>query len=162
MKMVRLALSVLMTSHLILLANHSTYASANVKEAETMQQVESAFNEIVNLWHEQKFDELYDRFVYKDKGTISKGKFINRMTKEKKKLACCWQKVQDVKIKIYSSGKAEVKAKFGFEDQSNEITYIATEIPLYLKHETWMAKVKDMLDTAPDAPKYKTKKHTKK
>src|SRR3990170_377652 len=122
MKMVRLALSVLMTSHLILLANHSTYASANVKEAETMQQVESAFNEIVNLWHEQKFDELYDRFVYKDKGTIS-------------------------------------KAKFGFEDLSNETTYVATEIPFYLKHETWRVKVKDMLDTAPDAPKFKTKKH---
>ena len=162
MKMAKLASSVLMTLHLILLANHGAYASANVKEAETIQQVESAFNEIVNLWYDQKFDELYDRFVYKEKGTISKGKLINRMTKEKKKLACCWQKVQDVKIKIYSSGKAEVKAKFGFEDLSNEISYVTAEIPLYLKHETWMVKVKDILDTAPDAPKYKTKKHTKK
>lgn len=141
--------------------NSVANASKANQEAEKAQQVESAFNEIINLWYEQKFDELYDRFAYKNNKT-SKEKFISRMTKQKKRLACCWQKVQDVKIKINSSGKAEVKAKFGFEDLSNEISYVTADIPFYLKHETWRVKVKDILDTAPDAPKYKTKKHTKK
>ena len=158
MKLIRLTLFILIISHLLFLTNSGANASTANQEAEKAQQVESAFNELVNLWYEQKFDELYDRFIYKGKGTISKEKFINRMTKEKKKLACCWQKAQDVKIKINSSDKAEVKAKFGFEDLSNETTYVATEIPFYLKHETWRVNVKDILDTAPDAPKYKTRK----
>lgn len=161
MKITGLALSALMVLHLIFLSNHSAYAFANDKEAEKMRHAESAFNEIVNLWHDQKFDELYDRFAYKEKAKMSREKFISRMTKEKKRLACCWQKVQNVKVKVYSSAKAEVRAKFGFEDQSNAVIYVTAELPLYLKDEIWMVKVKDILDAAPDLSRYKSKNRKK-
>lgn len=157
----RLALSILIAFHLAFLANHNAYALTNDKEAEKITQVKSAFNEIVDLWHEQKFDEIYDRFANREKSTVSREKFIRRMTDEKKRLACCWQKVQDVKVKLYSSGKAVVSAKLGFEDQANKVDYVAAEIPIYLKDEMWKVKAKDMLANAPDLPKYKSKKHTK-
>ncbi len=135
------------------LASLNTHAATDNKEAEKIQQAISAFNEITDLWHDQKFDEIYDKFADREKSTISKEKFIRRMTNEKKRLACCWQKVQDVKVKLYSSGKAVVSAKFGFEDQSDEAFYVNAEIPLYLKDEGWKVKVKDMLTASPDLPK---------
>lgn len=135
------------------LASLNTYAATDNKEAEKIQQAISAFNEITDLWHDQKFDEIYDKFADREKSTISKEKFIRRMTNEKKRLACCWQKVQDVKVKLYSSGKAVVSAKFGFEDQPDEAFYVNAEIPLYLKDEGWKVKVKDMLTASPDLPK---------
>jgi len=135
------------------LASLNTYAATDNKEAEKIQQAISVFNEITDLWHDQKFDEIYDKFADREKSTISKSKFIRRMTNEKKRLSCCWQKVQDVKVKLYSSGKAVVSAKFGFEDQSDEAFYVNAEIPLYLKDEGWKVKVKDMLTVSPDLPK---------
>ncbi|MBI5874890.1 MAG: hypothetical protein HZB81_03430, partial [Deltaproteobacteria bacterium] len=70
-------------------------------------------------------------------------------------------KAQDIKVKLYSSGKAVVSARLGFEDQSNKVDYVAAELPIYLKDEIWMVKVKDILTAAPDLPKYKAKKHAK-
>lgn len=150
-----------MVLHLSFLASPNAYAATDNSEAGKMEQARAAFNEITDLWHDQKFDELYDKFADREKSTISKAKFIKRMTNEKKRLACCWQKAQDVKVKLYSSGKAVVSARLGFEDQSNKFDYVAAEIPIYLKDEMWMVKVKDMLAAAPDLPKYKSKKHAK-
>src|SRR3990167_6630435 len=159
MEMNRWLLAILMVLHLIFWASHNIYALTSDKEAEKTQQAKSAFNEIVELWYEQKFDSLYDKFADRDKSALSKEKFISRITNEKKRLACCWQKVQDVKVKLYSSGKAVVSAKLGFEDQSNDISYVNAEVPLYLKDEGWKIKVKDMLAASPELPKHKSKKH---
>ncbi|MDP2683133.1 MAG: NTF2-like N-terminal transpeptidase domain-containing protein [Deltaproteobacteria bacterium] len=161
MEMNRWMLAILMVLHLTFLASHNIYALTSDKEAEKTQQAKSAFNEIVELWYEHKFDSLYDKFADRDKSALSKEKFISRITNEKKRLACCWQKVQDVKVKLYSSGKAVVSAKLGFEDQSNDISYVNAEVPLYLKDEGWKIKVKDMLAASPDMPKHKSKKHIK-
>ncbi|MBI3755414.1 MAG: hypothetical protein HY265_04540, partial [Deltaproteobacteria bacterium] len=156
-----LTLSILAILYLSFLASLNTYAATDNSEDAKTQQAISAFNEITDLWHDQKFDELYDKFADREKSTISRAKFIKRMTNEKKRLACCWQKAQDIKVKLYSSGKAVVSARLGFEDQSNKVDYVAAELPIYLKDEMWMVKVKDMLTAAPDLPKYKAKKHAK-
>ncbi len=160
MKINRLTLSILIILHLTFLVSHNIYALTGDKEAEKIAQAKSAFNEITELWYDRKFDELYARFADKERA-ISKEKFIRRMTDEKKPLACCWQKVQDVKVKLYSSGKAVISAKPGFEDGANEVSYVAAEIPIYLKDEIWTVKTKDLLASAPDLPKYKSKKHVK-
>ena len=142
-------------------ANHNAYAAADSKEDEKIQQAKSVFNDVVELWYERKFDSLYDKFVDRGKSTLSKEKFISRMTNKKKRLACCWQKVQDVKVKLYSSGKAVVSAKFGFEDQPSGISYVNADVALYLKDEGWKIGVKDMLAVSPDMPRYKSKKRIK-
>lgn len=160
MKIKRLQLSIFIILHLIFLSNHNAYSLTNDKEAERIAEVKLAFNEIADLWHDHKFDELYARFADKEK-TISKEKFVKRMTDEKKPLACCWQKVQGLKIKLYSSGKAVVSAKLGFEDMTNEVSYVDAEIPIYLKDGVWTIKVKDLLANAPDLTKHKSKKHIK-
>ena len=150
-----------MILHLTFLASHNIYALTSDKEAEKTQQAKSAFNEIVELWYEQKFDSLYDKFADRDKSALSKEKFISRITNEKKRLACCWQKVQDVKVKLYSSGKAVVSAKFGFEDQPSGVSYVNADVTLYLKDEGWKIGVKDMLAVSPDMTRYKSKKRIK-
>ncbi|MBI3754735.1 MAG: hypothetical protein HY265_01045, partial [Deltaproteobacteria bacterium] len=71
MKINRLMLSILMILHLTFLASHNIYALTDDKEAEKIQQARVAFNEITDLWHEQKFDEIYDKFADREKSTIS-------------------------------------------------------------------------------------------
>ncbi|MBI3752504.1 MAG: hypothetical protein HY266_00415 [Deltaproteobacteria bacterium] len=163
MKKLQLTLSILIIFCLMVLTTQSIYCSSE-RGAEKAQEVESVFHQMVDLWYDQKFDELYERFSYREKGAVSKKKFIARMTREKKRLACCWQKVQNVKIKkielahkLSSSGKAVVSARLGFEEQSN-VEFVNAELPFYLKDETWVIKMKDILSTAPDLPKYKSKK----
>ena len=150
MRILKFVLPILMILSLIILS--SADAAKIDKEDEKLRQAKSAFEEIIDLWYEQKFDELYTKFAYKKGGKITKEKFTMRMRKEKKRLACCWQKIQDVKIKLSSSNQALISAKLGFEDQSQKVVYITTEIPLYLKDELWRIKIQDILSTAPDLP----------
>jgi hypothetical protein len=161
MKMNRLILSVLVVLFLTLLPRHDGYVLAKDTEGEKIQQAKSVFNDVVELWYEQKFDSLYDKFAERGKSTLSKEKFISRMTNEKKRLACCWQKVQDVKVKLYSSGKAVVSAKLGFEDLPTGVSYVNADVTLYLKDEGWKIGVRDILAVSPDMPRYKSKKRIK-
>lgn len=153
-----LLLAIVMAAQAMILLCYNAYAGKSDKEAERIQQAQAVFQEVVDLWYEQKFDELYTRFAYKQSGKISKEKFINRMMTEKKRLACCWQKIQDVKVKLSSSSQATVYAKFGFENQSNDVVYVAAEVPLYLKDDNWKIKAQDILSAAPDLAKHKLKK----
>ena len=161
MKMNRFMLSVLVVLHLTFLASHNSYALAKDNEDEKIQQAKSVFNDVVELWYERKFDSLYDKFADRGKSTLSKEKFINSMANKKKRLACCWQKVQDIKVKLYSSGKAVVSARLGFEDQPTGVSYVNADVTLYLKDEGWKIGVKDMLAVSPDMPRYKSKKRIK-
>ena len=96
----RKTLFILMVLILTFLAGHNIYALASNKDDEKIQHAKSAFNEIIELWYEQKFDSLYDKFADRGKSTLSKEKFISRMTNKKKKLACCWQKFSDMNVKL--------------------------------------------------------------
>ncbi len=155
MNVVRWICAITILSCLLFLTNQAAYPSPAVKEGERLEQAKAAFQEIVDLWYEQKFDELYARFAHK--GGISRGKFIDRMTYKKKMLACCWQKIQDVKVKLFSSNQVLVSAKFGFEDQVGRVVYVTEEIPLYLKDDRWRVKIKDIISTAPDLEGQKSK-----
>jgi hypothetical protein len=88
-------------------------ASENEKD-EVVASARASFMEIVTLWKDEKYGELYEFGTLRSQQRLSKEVFEKRMRKAKKRLECCWATVQDVKGLYKSSTEVHIKAKMGY------------------------------------------------
>ncbi len=70
------------------------------------------FEEILDLWREGKFAELYERT---SGGKETKESFSAKLSTAPLKPACCWEKMQDVTVSPKGPNSVEIKARLGFE-----------------------------------------------
>jgi hypothetical protein len=102
---------------LLLLLSLPVSAKPPVSEGEKEEVVTSArasFMEIVALWKDEKYGDLYEFGTLRSQQRLSKEDFEKRMRKAKKRLECCWATVQDVKGLYKSSTEVNIKAKMGY------------------------------------------------
>ena len=71
------------------------------------------FEQILDLWHDGKYGELYERTIKSGKET--KEHFIARLGAAPFKPACCWEKMQDVSITVKKDNAVTLKAKVGLD-----------------------------------------------
>jgi hypothetical protein len=71
------------------------------------------FEQILDLWRDGKYDELYERTISSGKET--KERFIARLAGAHLKPACCWEKMQDVKVSAKKENAVTVRAKVGLQ-----------------------------------------------
>jgi hypothetical protein len=110
-------LCVLLTMALVLamicpVQGKSPYIADEALQAEARQ----GFEQILDLWRDGKYGELYER-------TISSGKetrehFVARIAGAPLKPACCWEKMQDVKVSARKENAVTVRAKVGLQGPS--------------------------------------------
>ena len=70
----------------------------------------------VDLWREQKFDDLYELGTVQSQGQFQKEQFIELMKNSNKKLQCCWATLQDLQGFVESPTRIAVRAKLGYEN----------------------------------------------
>jgi hypothetical protein len=73
----------------------------------------------VDLWRDQKFDDLYELGTVQSRGQFSKEQFIELMKNSNKKLQCCWATMQDLQGFFESPTQVAVQAKLGYENFQN-------------------------------------------
>lgn len=103
--------------------SYATSPAAEEAKEEVIVAAQSAFMEIVTLWKNEKYGELYEYGTLRSQQRLSREDFEKRMRKTKKRLECCWATAQDVKGIYKSSTKVHIKAKMGyrFAGSSNPI-----------------------------------------
>jgi len=78
---------------------------------EVKAEAERGLGEILELWHNKKFDDLYEKTVSSGKQT--KKSFAGRLSAAPFRPACCWQQMQDVKVTVKNDDYVVIRAKIG-------------------------------------------------
>jgi hypothetical protein len=82
-------------------------------DAELKSEAERGFAEILDLWRDGRYDELYERTLAGGKQT--KEGFIGRMSSASLRPVCCWEKLQEVRITLKNDESVVLRAKVGLE-----------------------------------------------
>jgi hypothetical protein len=103
------------------------------------------FEEILDLWRAGNYGELYNRTLISGKET--KESFSKRMAAAPLKPSCCWEKLQEVSVKVKSSTSVVVSAKLGL-DAPGEMVYKTKSFKLNREDGTWRIARTEILSLA--------------
>jgi hypothetical protein len=78
-------------------------------------EAERGFAQIVQLWKDGRFAELYTYGTFASQVDLSPEAFEHHMGRATRTLECCWQTMQDIQSRFESSERVYVKARLGFK-----------------------------------------------
>lgn len=109
--------------------------------------------EILDIWRDGKYDSLYERIF--NNGRHSKESFIKIIYSTSRKPACCWEKMQDVKVTVKSSDSVAIKAKLGLEAAGIGTEFSTKSYKLVKEDGVWKMSLSDILSLAGSSKKKK-------
>lgn len=116
-------LIILFTLMFSLFSSYLALAKALYQPAAELQaEAESGFGEILDLWRDGRYAELYDRTLAGGRG--GKEQFAKRLAAASKKPACCWEKMQEVKVSVKNDYTVSLRAKVGLEGDRPALTIL--------------------------------------
>ncbi len=118
-------------------------------EDELKAEAERGLGEILDLWRDGKYDELYDRTLA---GTQTKESFIGRLAVAPFRPVCCWEKMQEVRVNLKSDDSAAIRARIGLEGASGT-TYKTRDFKLSKEDGVWRISQADVLSLSGAAKK---------
>jgi hypothetical protein len=127
-------------------------------EEELQTEARQGFEQILDLWHDGKYAELYDRTLWNGKET--RERFIARMADAPLKPACCWEKMQDVSVSVMGESAVTVRAKIGLEGGGGT-EYKTRSFKLAKEGGIWRISQADILKLAEAKKKARHKKKRK-
>ena len=74
--------------------------------------VQQGMEEILTLWRDGRFEELYART---SGGKMTREAFVKRFAESSLKPTCCWDKLQDVRVTVQTASKATLHGTVGLE-----------------------------------------------
>jgi hypothetical protein len=127
-----------------------------VPTAAAEQDVLRDFERILDLWHEGRYNELYERTALSRE---SKEGFAKKLASAPRRPACCWEKMQDVQITLKGDSAAVVRARLGFEGAIPGTEYVTKGIKLKKEAGIWMISKSDLFSLAKVSKKRVTYKY---
>jgi hypothetical protein len=118
-------------------------------------EAERAFGEILQLWHDKRFDDLYDRTL--SGGKVTRKGFAGKLATAPHRPACCWQMMQEVRVTVKNDDTVVVRAKIGLEGVG-DTEYRTGAFKLRRVAGIWRASRSDILSLAGGGKK---KRYTK-
>ena len=89
--------------------------------------VREAFERILSLWKDGKYQALYEYGDRKSRTRIAKEEFERRMKKRRWELASSWERVRDVEVETKGDSLAYVSAKIGYRPKQGGETRFQTQ-----------------------------------
>ena len=114
-------------------------------DAELSDEARQAFGEILDLWRDGRYDELFERT--RASGKLAREDFARRLENAPRKPACCWQKLQDVSVRVEKDNKVEVRAKVGLEG-GGDIEFKTRSFKLVKERDRWRISQADLFSLA--------------
>ncbi len=109
---------------------------------------EETLKEIIDLWKNNKFEELYEYGSRTSKVSLSKEKFVNQMKNKYWGLASSWETIRDIESDVHSSTSAYVKAKIGFKPKAGGDSKFVTEtFTMILESGKWRTGLSKILSS---------------
>jgi hypothetical protein len=75
-------------------------------------EVQQGLEEILTLWRDGRFEELYART---NGGKMTREAFVKRFSDAELKPTCCWDKLQGVSVTVQTASKATLHGTVGLE-----------------------------------------------
>ncbi len=88
---------------------------------------EEALKEVISLWKDGKYEELYEYGYRTNQVSLSKENFIRKMKKKSWELSTAWETVREVETDVVSPRSVYVRAKLGFRKKTGGETKFVTE-----------------------------------
>ena len=121
------------------------------------EEVRQGFEEILDLWREGKYVELYDRTSAS--GRETREAFAGRLAAAPLKPACCWEKLQEVSVSLKSDTYATLRGRIGFDGPGNT-EYKTKAIRLRKEGGVWRVTRSELFNLAEAGKKKRAKRHT--
>lgn len=148
-------LTMLVVTLLCLLVALPLWGRQEVADAEAVRsEAVKGFEEILDLWRDGKFDELYNRTLISGRDT--KESFSRKMASAPLKPSCCWEKMQEVGVSVRTPSSVVVRAKLGL-DGPGAMEYKTKSFKLNKEDGVWRIARGEILALA-EATKKKGKK----
>ena len=116
------------------------------------------FEQILDLWRDGKYRDLYDRTTRSGKET--RERFIARLADAPLKPACCWEKMQEVSIAVKKENAVSVRARIGLEG-AVEKEYKTRSFKLVKEDGVWKISQADIQSLSGASKKKKRYVHRK-
>jgi len=130
------------------------YLSAEELQAEAQK----GFGEILDLWRDGRYDQLFDRTVA---GKGSKEQFVRKLATAAKKPACCWEKMQEVKVSVKNDYTVTLRAKVGMEGEAAGTDHVTKSFKLQKEEGVWCISQADIFSLAGEGKKTSKKRTAK-
>jgi hypothetical protein len=109
------------------------------------QEVLRDFEQILDLWRDGRYSELYERTTG---GKEGKERFAKKLASAPLKPACCWQKMQEVRVSLKSDRAATVHARLGFDGNVSGTEFVTKGVKLKREDNVWMISQSDIFSLA--------------
>lgn len=109
-------------------------------------EVRRGFEIILDLWRDGRFAELHDRTY--STGRQSRESFLRKMLLADRRPACCWEKIQDVKVSVSGADTATVRARIGLERSVTDTDSCTRSFRMRREDGVWKASDSDILSLA--------------
>lgn len=116
------------------------------KERQIEADVSNTFARIVTLWQDENYDALYEYGDEESKKILSVNQFAETAHNNSWKLACCWEKAQDIEITLKKRTVALVKARVGYEMRfdTGSTRFIAQTFDMTLEEGGWKIDLQEI------------------
>ena len=120
-------------------------AAANAGADEnTAIQARHGFEEILDLWRVENYEGLFARLDHPARQGWPY--FAERIVYGARLPACCWEKLQDVKVRVIDADNVVISARVGFEVEGVGTRFVEREFPLHRSAGVWRLPMQVVLD----------------
>lgn len=109
-------------------------------DEELQAEARQGFEQILDLWRGEKYGAVYERTTGKE----TKERFVDRLASAPLKPACCWEKMQEVRVTVKGEGTVLLRAKVGLEG-GVETAYKTRSFKLVKEDGEWKISQADIL-----------------
>ncbi len=129
-----------------LISAGSWAANAAVGRSQVEAEALRGFEEVLELWRGENYDELYYRLIPSAGSDI--WKFVDLMNHSGRKPACCWEKMQDVKLTYVDQKRVGITAKMGIEVEGVGTRFVTRTFSIVEEEGVWKIPEADIISLA--------------
>jgi hypothetical protein len=107
----------------------------NAAREQVKAEAQRGFEEILDLWRAERFDELYDRLV--PAGGSDRWQFVDQLNHSARRPACCWEKIQDVSVVYLADDSVLLTARLGIEVEGFGTRFVTRSLRLVKETGVW-------------------------
>jgi len=111
-----------------------------------MDDARRGFEEILDLWRDERYDDLYDRLI--PTPGSDRWRFVEQLNYSGRRPACCWEKLQDVSITFIDERSVSLNARLGMEVEGVGTRFVTRSFHLEKRNGIWTLPEADVISLA--------------
>jgi len=110
----------------------------------TGENARQGFEQILDLWRAENYEGLYTRLTHSPEQGWDY--FAGRIVYASRIPACCWEKLQEVKLTVIGKDRVTINAKVGMEVEGVGTRFVMRDFVMQYSDGIWKLPMRDILD----------------